>query len=598
MTSLSSTAGRSGQNAGWLPLAGLLLLLIITWALLAPASTAPPMFDDEDTLHHATTLEGWQRLYSPDSFGLFRPFKNLLFGAFAGRNPIDLRLWHATCLSFFLLATGAVFLLARRLFSSSWWALATAAAWALCPTITSTAVWMSCANISLCASFLCLFLVLHLRATESGKVAPGSLAAASLALFLAQASYESAVCGIGLAAAIDFLVRGASPGKWSRPAYVSYLVVTIAFLVLRDAIGSTLNYRDGNPGISPETDPLRLFLSAPWFLRRHLSMWLFPPGNQEFLGTYQWGQSATVTDLVVSWVLLAGLPALAFALRRKVPLAAAGLVWFLLAAAPSSNFLPTYSGPVEDYYLTIPSIGLALAVVAVIRRLATVDHPDPSLSRAGWIFAIALAIWRIGLVPLVPLQAAMWKEPVRLLLQSYAVRPGQYLNGALAARELYLAGRDDEALKLLGEIERNPHSYAVAPMVEGFIHLRASRLDEAMACLEEAIRVSSTGTQPNQSSRIEAAKILLRRGNELDRARELLLPVLDHGFDEMRVRAIHLLAEVYLAKGDRPKAVETFRKGKQLYPAEPSFQELPEVLREPSATPGVKSGATPPASPR
>jgi tetratricopeptide (TPR) repeat protein len=308
-------------------------------------------------------------------------------------------------------------------------------------------------------------------------------------------------------------------------------------------------------------------------------MALFPPGNQEFLGSYQWGKSATTSDLVMSWILLAGFPVLAFALRRKVPLAAAGLVWFLLAAAPSSNFLPTYSGPIEDYYLTIPSIGLALAIVAVIRRLATLEHPDPSLSRAGLIFAIALAIWRVGLVPLVPLQAAMWKEPVRLLLQSYAVRPGQYLNGALAARELYLAGRDEEALKLLGEIERKPHSYAVAPMVEGFIHLRASRLDEAMECLEEAI-------------------ILLRRGKELDRARELLLPVLDHGFDEMRVRAIHLLAEVSLAKGDRAKAVETFRKGKQLYPSEPSFLELPEVLREPAATSGVKSGPTPPASPQ
>lgn len=598
MTTLSSTAGRSGPTDERLPLAGLGLLLVLTCALFAPAFSVPPMFDDEDTLHHASTLEGWKRLVSPDSFGLFRPFKNLLFGWFAGQDPLDLRLWHATCLAMFLLATAGIFLLARRLFCSSWWALAAAAAWVLCPTITSTAVWMSCANISLCAAFLCLFLLLHLRATDSGRTAPGSLAAAAVALFLAQASYESAVCGIGLAAAFDFLFRGVSPRKLSLPAYGSYLVVTIVFLVLRDAIGSTLNYRDGNPGISPETDPVRLFLSAPWFIRRHLSMWLFPPGNQEFLGSYQWGESATVTDLVVSWVLLGGLPAVAFALRRKVPLAAAGVAWFLLAVAPSSNFLPTYSGPVEDYYLTIPSIGLALAIVAVIRRLATLEHPDPSLSRAGLIFAIALAIWRVGLVPLVPLQAAMWKEPVRLLLQSYSVRPGQYLDGALAARELYLAGRDEEALKLLGEIERNPHSYAVAPMVEGFIHLRASRLDEAMACLEEAIRISGTGTQPNQSSRIEAAKILLRRGKELDRARELLLPVLDHGFDEMRVRAIHLLAEVYLAKGDRAKAVETFRKGKQLYPAEPSFQELPEVLREAPKTPGAESGPTPPASPR
>jgi hypothetical protein len=66
----------------------------------------------------------------------------------------------------------------------------------------------------------------------------------------------------------------------------------------------------------------------------------------------------------------------------------------------------------------------------------------------------------------------------------------------------------------------------------------------------------------------------------------------------MRVRAIHLLAEVSLAKGDRAKAVETFRKGKQLYPSEPSFLELPEVLREPAATSGVKSGPTPPASPQ
>jgi outer membrane PBP1 activator LpoA protein len=113
-------------------------------------------------------------------------------------------------------------------------------------------------------------------------------------------------------------------------------------------------------------------------------------------------------------------------------------------------------------------------------------------------------------------------------------------------------------------------------------------------------KVSST-SGPHDSTRpwhASAAKILLRRGKELDRARELLLPVLDHGFDEMRVRAIHLLAEVYLAKGDRAKAVETFRKGKQLYPAEPSFQELPEVLREASKTPGAESGPTPPASPR
>jgi len=162
-----------------------LLLLALVCLLAWPGMKAPLLLDDLDQLDLANGFSSWQDCFGKDACGLFRPVKNLIF---YGLGDVSVFRWHALNLALYLTAIPVVYLFLRRLLDSPAWAFAAVTLWATCPTQASTAVWMSCVNISLAIAFTCACVYFHdFSRAGSGHALRWTLLA-GLCLFLAQSN--------------------------------------------------------------------------------------------------------------------------------------------------------------------------------------------------------------------------------------------------------------------------------------------------------------------------------------------------------------------------------------------------------------------------
>lgn len=571
-------------------LAGLMLLVaVLAW----PGFRSPRILDDLIQLDHVARFEGVSQCFTqPDGFGLFRPLKNLLFYAIHHSGSESLLLWHSINLATHFAAMLAAYFLLRRLMGSWRWALGTVALWALTPTLTVSAIWMSCANINLGLAFLAIFLLVHLRAQSPESSRGMSLFAAGL-LFFSLFFYESLVVAVALAFLCDRLIL---KQRITRPHLLTYAVyggLTLAYLVLRHLSSPANSFAGSNPGFSPDMPAWQVFLSAPWFLMKHFLMWLFPIGRIEFVSSYIWGESAGTKELAVSWLLVLGAAAGAVALWKRHPLLAFGILWFGVTSFPSSNFVPVFAGPIADYYLIIPSIGLAIALGAFAKGIYSLRH-HPALNRpelVAGVMLVALFGWRATYVPLAFQRSDLWNDPAALYLTVAETRPHQYLAKSFAATELYNRGMVEEAITLseqaISKAPWNSNAYLVA----GLAHSRQGDLKLAVANLNQARRTPGLTAPQDRAALRELARIHISE-KKFEEARNALLPLLETGYDhEQRIPAILLMSQIYRDQANHEKAVATLEKGLGLYPGEPNLVAQLGALQKGGATPVATPGS-------
>jgi hypothetical protein len=563
----------------------LLLLLVLTTILAWPGMSSPPLLDDKDGIAHSMRFESWQETFGPDSFGLFRPLKNFIFYFFGKQSEINLPLWHGMVLLAFLASIVSVFAMARSVLTSAPWALVAAAVWALTPTQTIAAVWMSCINISISVIFLSVFLIMHRRSMNGGKFLSGSALIAALLLFLGQVSYETAVAGVALAFIADQFIGNHSSIKTRSAHYALYIATTLLFLTIRHFNGSTADNQASNLGFAPDTQLWQLFVSAPWFICKHIQMWFFPLGRIEFVSTYIWGKSATPLELASAWIILIGIVVGAWLLRKKLPVVTFGVFWFLLAAAPSSNLIPIFAGPIEDYYLIIPSIGFGLVFASLLRELC-LKHGKSFGARSERVRLLTvtsigvLCVWRLFLIPFFHLQAELWNKPLELYIRCANTRPLQFQAQGLAARELYVLGDFDQAYQLAKGAAETAPWYPVSHMVQGFAANSLGKPEEALDSLNKVLGISDIESRLKFACRLEIADIHLRHTRQFDLARETILPILESSSAEYRLDAVHLLTEIYIAKNNVPKAIQTLQQGLSLFPDDPTLIEHLQSIQQ------------------
>lgn len=551
---------------------------VLAW----PAMSAPILLDDLDTFQHVAGFNGWADVFKADVFGLFRPIKTSIYYAFSQQETLDLKLWHSMVLSSFLLSIGAVFGMLRRLLRSDTGALIGCAMWALTPTQACLAVWMSCINISLCVAFLCLFVVFHLKATQGQEKQRYSLLVGTAALLLAQFSYETAVSGIAIAILIDFFLDpNRALSRKIRP-YVFYGVVTAIFLGIRHWAGASVEAHNHNLGFEPDLEPWKQSLSAPWFTQQHLLMWLIPLGRVEFASTYLWGKSASVLDLILAWTFMLGLLGTAWWIRRSAPFVALGITWFLAALFPCSNLVPISSGPIDDYYLILPSIGLVIAVVGLLQnclgRIPTTDSPPSSRRAIFMTLAASLLLWRASLIPFFALQCNLWNTPLELFSRSAATRDYQFLSKTLVARELYQSQHFQEAVDLASEAIEDAPWHIGALVVKALSLSQLERYDEALDSFRLVLESGHMDRKFYPTALLEIARIHGKRGDDWQLSRDTLMPILEGGTSEYQIKAIHLLADIYASRDMNDRAVATLQKGIQLYPEHAEFgQQLASI---------------------
>jgi hypothetical protein len=539
-------------------------------ALAWPGLRSPSFLDDQDHVAHVANLSGWKDTLGIDAFGMFRPFKNIVFYAFHRFGTPPPLLWHGIPLGFNFAAIAAVFALARRLTSSPGAGLTVAALWAFSATQTTTVLWMSCFHISLAACLLCLAVLQYDRSWDSARPWSVCLPACLVLSFLAMLSYETSVCIAPLCVATDAMRRRRIFSKPALIRYAALAAVTLGYIALRFQARSGSNVNPSNLGLDPEMPLWQLSVSAPWLMWRHFSMWFFPFGRLEFMSTYLWGKSASMLDLAAAWGFLLLLVTGCLFTLRRLPLFSFGIAWFLVASFPSSNFIPTKSGPIEDYYVVLPGVGLALAVAALLSETRKwIAIPQRASLRTGKLAATCLIgsilLLKLAGIPFFWHQASLWNDPARLFLSAAYGRPAQFQQKNLAARELVYRGDYVAAKQLIEESLADGPWLTNNYLLLGEIAVRSGDYKAATGYFDRSQSLADSNQRFRDFIHLRRAEILLASGN-LVGARDLLLPLLRRTESDEHFSATLMLADIYFRQGDREKAQKTLEKSATIHP--------------------------------
>ena len=474
--------------------AGFTLLVIAAYIVIQSFAVLGPYFlmDDAQELSHVRSLGSWWQVFGADSFQLFRPVKNLIFSLFA-LFPEDMvplcRVFAILigCMSFF-----PVLALFRRVFGNERQALLASAVWLLAPTLVSSTAWLSCVNIQVMCALGALAIVLHDKAFDGNAFRPSFVVAAAACLFVACVSYEQAVAVGPIAVIFDFYLRPERlKSKKVFLVYAAYAFVTVLYLLLRGKVGSVSSLNGSFDNVSR----FDIVLASAYFTCWHFFVWLWPFGNMSPTGSYSLGDVSSIA-LVVCWIVVLTLGILSLALRRRSPFLAMGIAFALVGFLPVSNILGFGNGPYGDYYMGLPSMGLAIVIVTVCGSLFAVKG---SLRIFGFSLCAILATTRIFAVPEAARWAWLWSDSTRAFVSGIEAFPSTFANRQLYARVCYEQGRLEDLIKCCGWLESHLSSdseqLAIVYDIQALVALNFEHnANVAMKCLDNALRVDIKGS--------------------------------------------------------------------------------------------------------
>ena len=472
--------------------AGLFVILLLVVICVWPAMQSPLFSDDIHQLDKSSNFVKWTEIFNPDVFGFYRPVKNLLFMLLAPVSE-NLLAWHMVGLVAYLAATAGIYRIASICLDSPRAAWLAAALWALSPSCVSTVVWLSCANISIGLVFTSLVFHFHERWAVRGSTA--AIVACGFFYGMSLLCYETLIAAPALLFLRDFQMRRLAFDRRTAARYALYTIVALAFLLVRHHF-SARNIGDVSHriGFTEGTTGVHLSLSAPWFLWRHFLMWVFPFGQLEILGNYGWMRSAPLASIIMSWVFLAALLATAALTWKRFPAIGYGILFFIVASIPSGNFIPCFNGPINDAYVTIPSIGLAIALASVCDNLYKQFLLRRNGLKSGALaFAAVLAVLLVYRLPVGAAYfrywAGVWKQSrgtdashirspaVSLSAESLRVGPAIFGGLCRSRRNHRHTGAEGRS----GEQHRPPHPGARRRFQKGHRAGRAILMDPSSA---------------------------------------------------------------------------------------------------------------------
>ena len=563
--------------------AGLLLLIALVIFCVWPGMHAPPFSDDTYQMRKSASFDSWTEIFGPDVFMYYRPVKNALFMLAA---PLEKNLlgWHMIGLISYLAAVIGVFRITSICFDSRITAWLATSLWALSPSCVSTAVWLSCANISLGVAFASLVFHFHekwmTRNSVSCLVGCGFFYAVSLHC------YESMIVIPALLFIRDIQQRRISLNRKAFITYGSYTIIALVFLAIRSYVsakpigGSVINL-----GFENSIKPIQLTLSAPWFLWRHFLMWIYPFNTLEILGSYSWLRSASISSLAFGWIFLAGLLTCALTIRKRYPLACYGILFFFVASIPSGNFIPCFNGPIYDVYLTLPSIGLAISFAAACESMFHACSRLRSQGKAGG--TSLMAILCIFLVYRMPLCGAyfrywanVWSKPSELMLIITESRPFQYQTKAIASLLLFSDGYIDLAGTLAEQVLKEDSTNPLGNLSSARIAKQKNDDKRAEAHYRAILNHPNTLSNIRNSSMVELGTILAADPSHTEEAIDLLRAYLRDRVNVHNVAAITNLSNLYRNSGNPEKAKATIERGLTYNPNENQLKVMLGNLNE------------------
>ncbi|MDX1681215.1 MAG: hypothetical protein R3242_10845 [Akkermansiaceae bacterium] len=562
----------------------LVLLVAIVCVVSWPGMSSPRILDDRDQLLYIEHFQSWKECFTSDCFDLFRPLKNLTFYLM---QDADNSVWHTFTLSCYIFGILGVYAMLRCITACKYRAFLGGLLWATCPTQTVIAVWMSAHNISVSVGLSCICVAMHhwSRAYEirnHGKfgVANGALLITTcLIMFLAQICYETAVATAGFCLLVDLLRKRSIFSREAIVRYGCYALVTVIFIAMRFTLGATYSAAEKNMAFHPDLEKWKLTVSAPWFMWKHFSMWVMPIGRIEFCSAYLWGKSASMLELAAAWVFVILMFVVIVLTWKRLRMVSIGLAWFFIAAFPSSNFVPISSGPVEDYYVVFPSVGLVLVVLGLVDLFLKWMRQSASGGKrlVGGSLLLLLLVPRLALIPVFWLQADLWNRPTELYLRMIQTRPYQFQLMATASLAFLTEDQYLQAEKLAREAYEIGPWHASSGIVLGTLHLKRGEMEEAQTYFREVMKQGYPGAVQHDYCRLNLARTMKGRA-PLEEVRAKLLPLLYNRRGDYHIASIILLVECYMEHDLPEKAMNAARMGVKFNPEDPHLQQLLKSL--------------------
>ncbi len=472
-------------GAGWMQgLAGLALVLLVAMVYW-PGLTGPFLFDDFPALvsnARVHVVAGdwpalWRAATSFDPGGTGRQLAMASFGLNHMLGGLEPWGWKLGGLLVHLLNALLVYVLCLRLLAlagvQQWLrlsAFAVALLWAVHPLQVSTVLYVVQRMETLCLTFTLLALLAYLRgrtAQLAGLRGWPWLLVCGLCFVLALGAKESALLLPLYTLALELTLlefAGATVGQRRFWRWGYGAGCTVALLLF---VAVALPYYGGSASYEwRDFSASERVLSQLRILPLYLGQMLLPlPASM----TFYYDDFVASTSLLQPWttlaggLLLAGLLALAWWLRRRAPLAALGIFWFFAAHAITSNVIALELVFEHRNYFAL--LGVLLVLAELVRRTPVRD--GPAIKIAGAAAAIVL----IGFLGL--LRAATWGDALLLATEHAQMNPGS----TRAAQDLVIQYNALAA----GDVESPFFSFAVAELE------RASHLPGASILAEQSL---------------------------------------------------------------------------------------------------------------
>lgn len=420
-----------------------------------------------------------------------RGIANLTFAlnySFGGTNVIG---YHLVNIAIHLVTSCVAFLLLKRVFHDRLLlALGGALIFVAHPLQTQAVTYIVQRMTSLAALFFFLALYLYVRAREISEDRPtrhwllygGALFCGALAVLIKQ---NTAVLPVALILFDRYFLSPERRFSWQRQlGYVAPFALvpaclTVVSLIVPMLTGGGIAGVGGMPDLVhlKHLSPLNYLVTEFSVIWLYLRLLVFPYGQAL---DYGYPIVATIWTLknVIAFSGTAALLAAAAVLRKRLPYVSAGILWFFLALAVESTFIPL--DPVFEHRLYIPMFGFALLVMAGFARL------PQRVALAGIVLMItilAVLTWQ---------RNDLWNDPTAFYQDNLRRAPNSERVHLDLANVYRKKGQMSEAQNLYERaLQINP-DYVL-------IHINLSMVYTAQKSYQKAVNILLEGLRRNPS---------------------------------------------------------------------------------------------------
>ena len=554
----------------------LILLLGLAYGLQSGGET---MFDDDHQIIYVSSFNSINDTFSVDFLGLFRPVKNLIFYTWSSLLPDQYQAWRLTAVVLFL----GLIPIAHRFFGLFWkdqpyLQLFCTALWACAPAHTTVVSWISSTNILVGGYGFFLYILFYEKSLQWDS--PGTQHKAYLWKFaallmfgLACFSYEASVTAPLLLILKEFVLNNERlKEKRSWVFYgLSFLMLGL-YLTLRKVHGGVGTF--GIAPLIPSDSNLWVSLSSGWMYLYHAIRWLWPFGQQGILIMFNPENHKTL--VVMAALLVTGIGAISLAFYRKAPKQFLGIGWFALALFPMANVIPLRNGPIADYYLFLPSIGLALFIAWLFQHLA-------SRIAVKKVVGLGVAIATIYCATTF-LWTPHWKSQQALAERTVAWQPENFVILESLAKIELEEGHPEKAEDYLNRGLKLAPWYARLHYYKAMMLIDQKRGDEATELLAMLMEKQPTSAKPF----VFQAYVREVLFDDIQEAEELLIIALEKAWDDRysRMGALNLAA-IYIKTDREPFAHQVYQTLAQRYPLDSDIQRKFRALDQATTSPAL-----------